>query len=127
MRPGCTGFQPSNSWVAVLEARASTPKKRPSQPKCSNASAAGIDTTGRSRPRPMASAMAQVGTPSSAAACTDKPAVAGTDEPAVAGTDEPAVAGTDEPAVAGTDEPAVAGTDEPAVAGTDEPAVTASR
>jgi hypothetical protein len=63
MSPWWVGSQPRSSRVSAFEAGASASKKRASQLKCSSACSAGTDTTGTSRPRPIASAMTRVGTP----------------------------------------------------------------
>ena len=62
MRPGRVGFQPSSSWVKVLEEGMSAPSRGASgAPK----SSAGTDLAGRFSYRPMALAISRTATPSS--------------------------------------------------------------
>jgi hypothetical protein len=74
MSPGCVGCHPSRSRVSVLETGLSAARKPARKPKCSLASSAGTETAGTSRCRPITSAMARIGTPSSATACSGDPA-----------------------------------------------------
>src|SRR5216683_1503442 len=74
MSPGCAGCQPSSARVSVLEAGLSAARKPARKPKCPLAWPAGTETTGTSRCRPITSAMARLGTPSSATACSRDPA-----------------------------------------------------
>src|SRR5260370_13477951 len=73
MSPGCLGCQPSSDRVRSLEVGASMPANIANQPKCSAASSGDFETTGMFRRRPINSAIALNGTPSSAVAWNGPP------------------------------------------------------
>ncbi len=74
MRVGPLGVQPRSSLVRALVAARSIAKKVPIHPKWSCTSSESIEATGRSNARPIGSAIARVGAPSSATVCRRVPA-----------------------------------------------------
>ena len=85
MSPGCLGCQPSSDRVRSLEVGASMAANIANQPKCSAASSGDFETTGMFRRRPITSAIALNGTPSSAVAWNVR---AGQAEHVMAGADQ---------------------------------------
>lgn len=72
-RVGPVGVQFNNFWVIELDEERSSEKKRPVNPKCCTAFSGAMDTVGRSRPRPIASAISLDDTLVSPTACKREP------------------------------------------------------